>query len=97
MIFKPVRKSIFEQTNSFCVIIWEFLPDIIKVYNQKILSFFFVFLIMLHLQTLTPLILLSVNVGPPRENLPFEYAIKGRKIEEAYKVSHKKPRKNFRS
>ena len=52
---------------------------------------------MLHLQTLTPLILLSVNVGPPRENLPFEYAIKGRKIEEAYKVSHKKPRKNFRS
>ena len=50
---------------------------------------------MLHLQTLTPLILLSVNVGPPRENLPFEYAIKGRKIEEAYKVSHKKPRKIF--
>ena len=34
IIFKPVRKSIFEQTYMLCVFIWEFLPDMTKVYNR---------------------------------------------------------------
>ena len=38
----------------FCVIIWDFLGDIIKVYNEKVISFRFVFLIMLQLETSTP-------------------------------------------
>ena len=69
MIFKLVRKSIFEQTYTFCVIIWVFLLVIIKVYNEKVISFCFVFLIMLYSQTLTLLILLSVNFGLPEESL----------------------------
>ena len=40
-----------------------------KVYNEKVISFCFVFLIMLYLFTITPLILLSVNFGAPGENL----------------------------
>ena len=69
MIFKLVRKSIFEQTYTFCVIIWVFLLVIIKVYNEKVISFCFVFLIMLYSQTLALLILLSVNFGLPEESL----------------------------
>ena len=52
MIFKLVRKSIFEQTYTFCVIICVFRLVIIKVYNEKVISFCFVFLIMLYSQTL---------------------------------------------
>ena len=44
MIFKLVRKSIFEQ---------------IKVFDVKVISFRFVVLITLHLHTLTPLIFFS--------------------------------------
>ena len=69
MIFKLVRKSIFEQTYTFCVIIWVFLLVIIKVYNEKVISFCFVFLIMLYSQTLALLILLSINFGLPEESL----------------------------
>ena len=49
IILKLVRKSIFEQTYTFCVIIWTFLIDMIKTYNEKVISLCFVFLIMLHL------------------------------------------------
>ena len=52
-----------------CVIIWVFLLVTIKVYNEKVISFCFVFLIMLYSQTLTLLILLSVNFGLPEESL----------------------------
>ena len=48
MVFKLVRKTIFEQTHfvwlSVVVFFW-----IIKVYDEKVISFCFVFLIMLHI------------------------------------------------
>ena len=99
MVFKFVRKTIFEQTYNFFNYLVLLSLDIIKVYNKKVILFGFVFLIMLHIQTLTPLILLSVNFGLPGENLVTSFiwsAIKGQKMEEAFKVGHKKLRKNFR-
>ena len=49
MVFKFVRKTIFEQTYEFCVIIcFCFLLDIIKIYDEKVILFRFVFLIMLN-------------------------------------------------
>ena len=73
MIFELVRKSIFEHldiwTYMFCVIIWDFYAR----YNQSLQwennFILFCIFIMLHLQTLTPLILLSVNFGLPGENV----------------------------
>ena len=52
MTFKLVRKTIFEKTHNFRVIIWVFFVfflDIIKVYTEKVISFCFVFLMMLHI------------------------------------------------
>ena len=92
MAFKLVRKTIFEQIYNFCVIMFLFFLDIIKVYNEKVISFCFVFLIMLHIYTFTPSILLSVNFGLPGENLvtsAIESAIKVQKMEDACKVGHK--------
>ena len=47
----------------FCGIIWDFFRNVIKNYNVKVISFCFIFLIELRLQTITSLILLSVNFG----------------------------------
>ena len=66
MIFKLGRKLIFEQNYTFFIIIW----DIFAIYNQILqLESCFVLLIVLHSQTRTLLIPLSVNFGLPRENL----------------------------
>ena len=43
MIFKLVTESIFEQTYTFCVSIWVFLLDMIKVCDKKVISFFLIF------------------------------------------------------
>ena len=51
------------------IILGFFLRDIIKVYNEKVILFGSVYLIMLHLQTLTTLIHLSLNIGLPGGNL----------------------------
>ena len=48
MSFKLIRKAIFEQTYNFFVIVCFSFLDIIKVYNEKVISVCFVFLIMLH-------------------------------------------------
>ena len=64
-VFKLVRKTIFEQT---CVITWGFFVG----YNQSlqwVIWFGLIFLIMLHMQTLIPLLLFSINFGLPGENL----------------------------
>ena len=50
MAFKLVRETIFEQTNKFFVIIcFSFFLYIIKAHNEKVISFCFVVLIMLHM------------------------------------------------
>ena len=49
MAFKLIRKTIFELTYNFCALMFLFLLDIIKVYDEKVISFCFVFLIMLHI------------------------------------------------
>ena len=55
MEFKHVRKILFEQPYNFCVIIWVFLfyffflLDLIKVYDEKVISFCFVSLIELYM------------------------------------------------
>ena len=81
MIFKPLRKSIFQQTYTFIAIIWHVLLDTVKVYNENIISVCFVFCI--------------VNFVTFTNSLSLLYIIKGWKIEKAYKVDHKKLRKNY--
>ena len=64
MVFKLVRKTMFEQTYNFCVIMWRFFSlYLINVYNEKVILFCFVFLNSHHLT------FLLVNSNLLREDL----------------------------
>ena len=49
MVFKLVRKTLFERTYNICHYLFLFSVDVIKeklIYVEKVMSFYFVFLIM---------------------------------------------------
>ena len=49
MVFKLVIKTLFKYTYNFCDYLILFSFDIIKVYDDKVISFCYVFLILLHI------------------------------------------------
>ena len=75
MAFKLVRKRIFEQTYKFCVITcFCFFLDIIKVYDEKVISFYFVFLIVTYINT-HPLNLSIGEFRSSRRKLSYQYRL----------------------
>ena len=68
MVYKLVRKNYLNQIIIFLLLSVLVILNIRKLHDEEVISFFSVFLIVLHIRTITPSIFLLVNFVLLAEN-----------------------------